>query len=145
MTPPAARRTSSGSPRASTAHASFDAPPGSSRGSETGPSTASSASRMYAIIAFSGRSGKWRCRSGGCKASHRGVLSRVDSFGYRRSLRPCSARFSRARAASNSPERPLVEERRERVRAFMEEHVYANEQALTREDEAADALVRELQ
>src|SRR5690349_4628690 len=35
--------------------------------------------------------------------------------------------------------------RRERVRAFMEEHVYPNERALTREDEAADALVRELQ
>ncbi|HET6944864.1 MAG TPA: acyl-CoA dehydrogenase family protein, partial [Gaiellaceae bacterium] len=30
-------------------------------------------------------------------------------------------------------------------RAFMEEHVYPNEQALAREDEAADALVRELQ
>jgi acyl-CoA dehydrogenase len=39
----------------------------------------------------------------------------------------------------------LVAERRERVRAFMEEHVYPNEQALAREDEAADALVRELQ
>ena len=38
-----------------------------------------------------------------------------------------------------------VEERRERVRAFMEEHVYPNERALTAEDEAADALVRELQ
>jgi alkylation response protein AidB-like acyl-CoA dehydrogenase len=39
----------------------------------------------------------------------------------------------------------LVAERRERVRAFMEEHVYPNEAALTREDEAADALIRELQ
>jgi acyl-CoA dehydrogenase len=39
----------------------------------------------------------------------------------------------------------LVAERREQVRAFMEEHVYPNEQALAREDEAADALVRELQ
>jgi acyl-CoA dehydrogenase len=39
----------------------------------------------------------------------------------------------------------LVAERRAQVRAFMEEHVYPNEQALAREDEAADALVRELQ
>jgi acyl-CoA dehydrogenase len=39
----------------------------------------------------------------------------------------------------------LVAERRAQVRAFMEEHVYLNEQALAREDEAADALVRELQ
>ena len=38
-----------------------------------------------------------------------------------------------------------VEERRERVRAFMEKHVYPNERALTAEDEPADALVRELQ
>src|SRR5690348_8201149 len=38
-----------------------------------------------------------------------------------------------------------VEDRRERVRAFMEEHVYPNEPALAREDDAADALVRELQ
>src|SRR5438105_11522219 len=38
-----------------------------------------------------------------------------------------------------------VEDRRERVRAFMEQHVYPNEQALMREDGAADALVRELQ
>jgi citronellyl-CoA dehydrogenase len=38
-----------------------------------------------------------------------------------------------------------VTDRRERVRAFMEEHVYPNEAALTREDDAADALVRELQ
>jgi alkylation response protein AidB-like acyl-CoA dehydrogenase len=38
-----------------------------------------------------------------------------------------------------------VEDKRERVRAFMEEHVYPNERALTREDDAADALVRELQ
>jgi acyl-CoA dehydrogenase len=36
-------------------------------------------------------------------------------------------------------------ERRERVREFMEEHVYPNEAALAREDEAADALVRGLQ
>src|SRR5207249_11549388 len=90
MTPPPARRTSSGSPPASTAHASFDAPPGSSTGSETGPSTASSASRMSAIIA-------------------------------------------------------AVSDRRERVRAFMEEHVYPNERGLAGEDDAADALVRELQ
>jgi acyl-CoA dehydrogenase len=39
----------------------------------------------------------------------------------------------------------LVAERREQVRAFMEEHVYPNEQALALEDEAADALVRDLQ
>jgi acyl-CoA dehydrogenase len=39
----------------------------------------------------------------------------------------------------------LVAERRAQVRAFMEEHVYPNERALAREDEAADALVRELQ
>ena len=35
--------------------------------------------------------------------------------------------------------------RRERVRAFMEEHVYPNEPALMREDDAADVLVLELQ
>jgi alkylation response protein AidB-like acyl-CoA dehydrogenase len=35
-------------------------------------------------------------------------------------------------------------ETRERVRAFMEAHVYPNEPALDREDEAADALVEEL-
>jgi acyl-CoA dehydrogenase len=39
----------------------------------------------------------------------------------------------------------LVAERRAQVRAFMEQHVYPNERALAREDEAADALVRELQ
>jgi len=39
----------------------------------------------------------------------------------------------------------VIAERRERVRSFMEEHVYPNEQALGREDDAADALVRELQ
>jgi alkylation response protein AidB-like acyl-CoA dehydrogenase len=39
----------------------------------------------------------------------------------------------------------VIAERRERVRAFMEEHVYPNEQALAREDDAADALVGELQ
>ena len=39
----------------------------------------------------------------------------------------------------------LVADRRERVRGFMEEHVYPNEAALAREDDAADALVRELQ
>ena len=38
-----------------------------------------------------------------------------------------------------------VAERRGRVRAFMDEHVYPNERALAREDAAADALVRELQ
>jgi acyl-CoA dehydrogenase len=39
----------------------------------------------------------------------------------------------------------LVASRREQVRAFMEEHVYPNEQALAREDDAADALVGRLQ
>jgi alkylation response protein AidB-like acyl-CoA dehydrogenase len=36
-------------------------------------------------------------------------------------------------------------DRREQVRAFMEQHVYPNERALTAEDEAADALIAELQ
>jgi acyl-CoA dehydrogenase len=39
----------------------------------------------------------------------------------------------------------LVADRREQVRGFMEEHVYPNEPVLFREDDAADALVRELQ
>jgi acyl-CoA dehydrogenase len=39
----------------------------------------------------------------------------------------------------------VVTERREQVRAFMEEHVYPNERALTAEDDAADALVYRLQ
>jgi acyl-CoA dehydrogenase len=39
---------------------------------------------------------------------------------------------------------PRVRERRAEVRAFMEEHVYAAEPALAREDEAADALIEEL-
>ncbi|HLX21281.1 MAG TPA: acyl-CoA dehydrogenase family protein [Gaiellaceae bacterium] len=38
----------------------------------------------------------------------------------------------------------LVATRRDQVRGFMEVHVYPNEQALAREDAAADALVREL-
>jgi acyl-CoA dehydrogenase len=38
-----------------------------------------------------------------------------------------------------------VAEKRERVREFMEEHVYPNERALAQEDDAADSLVRELQ
>jgi alkylation response protein AidB-like acyl-CoA dehydrogenase len=38
----------------------------------------------------------------------------------------------------------LIAERRDRVRAFMDEHVYPNEQALIREDDAADALIGEL-
>src|SRR5207248_6520130 len=38
----------------------------------------------------------------------------------------------------------VIAERRERVRAFMEEHVYPNESALAREDDAADALVAAL-
>ncbi|HXH89496.1 MAG TPA: acyl-CoA dehydrogenase family protein [Gaiellaceae bacterium] len=39
---------------------------------------------------------------------------------------------------------PEVSERRLQVRAFMEEHVYPNEAALDREDNAADALIAEL-
>jgi acyl-CoA dehydrogenase len=39
----------------------------------------------------------------------------------------------------------VIAERRARVRAFMEEHVYPNEPVLLREDEAADARVAELQ
>ena len=39
----------------------------------------------------------------------------------------------------------LVAERRARVRVFMEEHVYPNEPRLFREDDTADALIRELQ
>jgi acyl-CoA dehydrogenase len=38
----------------------------------------------------------------------------------------------------------LVSERREQVRAFMDEHVYPNETALVAEDEHADALIEEL-
>ena len=38
----------------------------------------------------------------------------------------------------------LIVERRERVRAFMDEHVYPNEAALYAEDEQADALIAEL-
>ena len=38
----------------------------------------------------------------------------------------------------------LIAERRARVRAFMEEHVYPNEAALIREDDAADALIGDL-
>src|SRR5579859_2543553 len=38
----------------------------------------------------------------------------------------------------------VVAGRREQVRAFMEEHVYPNEQALFAEDERADALIAEL-
>ncbi len=39
---------------------------------------------------------------------------------------------------------PEVRELREQYRAFMEAHVYPNERALAREDEAAETLVREL-
>jgi len=39
----------------------------------------------------------------------------------------------------------LVAERRERVRSFMEEHIYPNEPVFFREDDTADTLVRELQ
>ena len=38
-----------------------------------------------------------------------------------------------------------IAERRERVRAFMEEHVYPNESVLFLEDERSDALIGELQ
>ena len=38
----------------------------------------------------------------------------------------------------------LIADRREQVRSFMAEHVYPNEQALAREDDAADALIAEL-
>jgi acyl-CoA dehydrogenase len=38
----------------------------------------------------------------------------------------------------------LIAERRDRVRAFMDEHVYPNEMALIREDDAADVLILEL-
>jgi acyl-CoA dehydrogenase len=38
----------------------------------------------------------------------------------------------------------LIAERRDRVRAFMDEHVYPNERALIREDDAADVLIGEL-
>jgi alkylation response protein AidB-like acyl-CoA dehydrogenase len=38
-----------------------------------------------------------------------------------------------------------IAERRAQVRAFMEEHVYPHERALVQEDDAADALIRELQ
>ena len=39
---------------------------------------------------------------------------------------------------------PEIGERRAQVRAFMEEHVYPNEAALDREDDAADVLIAEL-
>jgi len=39
----------------------------------------------------------------------------------------------------------VVAERRERVRSFMEDHIYPNEPALFREDDASDVLIRELQ
>jgi acyl-CoA dehydrogenase len=39
---------------------------------------------------------------------------------------------------------PALLDRRAQVRAFMEEHVYPNEAALAREDDAADALMQEL-
>ncbi len=39
---------------------------------------------------------------------------------------------------------PDVSARRAQVRAFMEEHVYPNEAALAREDDAADALIEKL-
>ena len=39
----------------------------------------------------------------------------------------------------------LIAERRDRVRAFMDEHVYPNERAIVREDDAADALIARLQ
>jgi acyl-CoA dehydrogenase len=39
----------------------------------------------------------------------------------------------------------VVAERRERVRSFMEDHIYPNEPVLFREDDTSDALIRELQ
>jgi acyl-CoA dehydrogenase len=39
---------------------------------------------------------------------------------------------------------PQVKERRAQVRAFMEEHVYPNEAALEREDDASDELIADL-
>src|SRR5579859_5748579 len=48
-----------------------------------------------------------RHHSAGCKPSHRGVLGRADSQSYRRSLRPCAARFPLGRAAPDLSERPL--------------------------------------
>src|SRR5438067_11789040 len=45
---------------------------------------------------------------GGCKASRCGVLSRADSYGYRRSLRPCIARFSRAGRAATEREAAIA-------------------------------------
>ena len=39
----------------------------------------------------------------------------------------------------------LVTERREQVRAFMDEHIYPNETALIAENERADALIAKLQ
>jgi alkylation response protein AidB-like acyl-CoA dehydrogenase len=38
----------------------------------------------------------------------------------------------------------LIADRREQVRAFMDEHIYPNESALAREDDAADVLIVEL-
>src|SRR5262249_23260092 len=49
-----------------------------------------------------------QCVPGGCKASRCVVLGRADSFGYRRSLRPCTARFSLARNARPPLEEALV-------------------------------------
>jgi acyl-CoA dehydrogenase len=40
---------------------------------------------------------------------------------------------------------PEIAERRRQVAAFMEAHVYPNEEALAREDDAAEALMKELQ
>jgi hypothetical protein len=40
-------------------------------------------------------------------AAHRRVLSRADSFSYRRSLRPCAALAYRARSTSVILARPL--------------------------------------
>src|ERR671930_535647 len=102
MTPTAARRTSSGSPSASTAQASLDAPPASSTGSPIStlpPST---------------------CVSAAWSASF-------------------TVRYSPAVVAAVIPED--VRERRERFRAFMDEHVLPNEAALAREDDADAQIV----
>ena len=39
---------------------------------------------------------------------------------------------------------PQIRDARERVRAFMEEHVYPNERLLAREDDEAEALLKDL-
>src|SRR5688500_3640355 len=93
-----------------------------------------------------------RSRSRGAPPPARARSGRAGSFPAARS--PCRTRASLSalgthrHACDANPVtitdlRPTddVLELRERVRAFMEEHVYPNERALDREDEEADALV----